>query len=109
MVFHEQPMLEWDDILKIQSYRDDVFRLIIFTMSLTVAILAYAQIHHSYLVVVLCVALMVLTIAYALYSIVRTGRMLQHVENYGVFSSVFYYSCITILASIFFLLLIRKE
>ena len=81
----------WRDAITILQYFDGVFRAQIFVMSLSVALLAYAKAYRRYVVLGLCAFLIVITMAYSIYSMIQLTRVLRKLDYYSKFNGLYYF------------------
>ena len=87
------------DLVIIQSYMDGVFRLILLIYALSLSALAFTR---GYPVITLLLSiLIIMSIAYAYYTLAVVGGILMQIDGYNIFNLIFYYIGTTLLALLF--------
>jgi len=117
----ETPFGGWDptsldktDIVYLQSYIDNVFRLIIFIFGLSISILFFIE--QNYFIELLVSIMILMSIAYSYYTIYKVGNLLYKTPEYSEFNLSFYYietTCLLLLyitlMYVYFRKIIRKK
>lgn len=94
----EQNKLEF--VMRIQSYIDNTFRLVIFIYSLALALLAFSK--GKPVLVILTTLIITMVIIYALFVLITLGPLVLRFKQYNRFHLVFYYIETVLLIAVFF-------
>jgi hypothetical protein len=81
--------LDINTIIQLQNYIDNVFRLVVFTYALCMAVIGITNGHA--LVWVVSTLIIFTSLAYAAYVLCTTGQLLMRVNGYSPVNTWFYY------------------
>jgi hypothetical protein len=101
--------LTWDDAIILYNFADNSFRTIIFIVSILLALLAYASIKSRYAVTALSTLLIVFTLSYSFFMYTQVHRILKKTQFHYRFTSVYYFTSMTIIALIVIFVLVRID
>lgn len=94
--------LTLEDAVFFQSYIDNVYRLIILTYGIIIAVMSLFNNIKYYFIISICSLIILLSLAYGFYILVTVGEILLTIDGYNSFNLAFYYIA-TILLLILYL------